>query len=105
MSVLSLSTMFVQCKGPFTQSISANAARMLAILFSLKTVGLLENSLQTHSAATLLLPAATKLGQGNKFTGMCLSTTTGCTWSGPRAGGYLVRFQGGVPGLVPGVME
>ena len=33
------------------------------------------------------LPAATKLGQGNKFTGVCLST---------RGGGR------GVPGLVPG---
>ena len=35
----------------------------------------------------ILLPAATKLGQGNKFTGVCLST------------------GGGVPGLVPGGYE
>ena len=33
----------------------------------------------------MFLPAATKLGQGNKFTGVCLSTRGGC-----------------VPGLVPG---
>ena len=32
-----------------------------------------------------LLPAATKLGQGNKFTGVCLSTGGG-TWPGPRGG-------------------
>ena len=46
------------------------------------------------------LPAATKLGQGNKFTGVCLPTRGGwgtcsgpggCTWSGP----------GGMPGTPP----
>ena len=32
----------------------------------------------------VLLPAATKLGQGNKFTGVCLSTEGGGgTWPGP----------------------
>ena len=34
----------------------------------------------------LFLPAATKLGQGNKFTGVCLST---------RGGGVCSKFSGG----------
>ena len=42
------------------------------------------------SKCSLLLPAATKLGQGNKFTGVCLSTRGG-GWGGE-----------GVPGLIPG---
>ena len=41
-------------KGPFTLSVSGKAVMALAILFLLKTVGLLENGLQTHSGATLL---------------------------------------------------
>ena len=56
---------------------------------------LLKNQLQIDSftgvrigyylTERLLLRAATKLGQGNKFTGVCLST---------RGGGYLVRSWG-----------
>ena len=41
-------------KGPFTQSVSVNTAMTLAILFSLKTMELLENWLQTHSGVTLV---------------------------------------------------
>ena len=39
------------------------------------------------------LPAATKLGQGNIFTSVCLSTRGGWWWPGP--GGCLQFFEGG----------
>ena len=35
-------------EGPFTPSVGINAAMMLAILFSLKTMESLENGLQPH---------------------------------------------------------
>ena len=52
-----------------------------------------------RDARMKLLPAATKLGQGNIFTSVCLSTGGGW-WSGPRGvskflGG--LQFFGGVP--------
>ena len=45
----------VSTKGPFIPSVSVNAAMMLAILSSLKTVESLENGLQTHSGAIPLI--------------------------------------------------
>ena len=48
------------------------------------------SSLQDH---LIFLPAATKLGQGNKFTGVCLSTGGG--------GGVPGQVPGGVPGRFP----
>ena len=55
-----------------------------------------------------LLPAATKLGQGNKFTGVCLSTPGGVpdpnfrggadpNFRGGGGGGVCCKFGGGVP--------
>ena len=41
--------------GPFTPSVSVNAAVTLAILFSLKTIESLENGLQTHSGVTSIV--------------------------------------------------
>ena len=41
-------------KGPFTPSVSVNAAMTLVILLSLKTVGSVENGLQTHFGATIV---------------------------------------------------
>ena len=47
-------------EGPFTPSVSVNAAMTLMIMFSLKTVELLENGLQTHSGVTLLFSMRTE---------------------------------------------
>ena len=41
-------------KGPFTPSVSVNAAMTLAILFSLKTMELLQNGVATDFLETLL---------------------------------------------------
>ena len=41
-------------KGPFTSSVSDNSAVVLAILFSLKTMELLDNGLHPHSGVTPL---------------------------------------------------
>ena len=86
---------------------------MLAILFPLKTMESLENGLQPQSRATPLLPPATKLWQGNIFTGVCQSFCSGgslsqhapqVTWPGEG-----VSVQGGLclggslsRGLCPG---
>ena len=49
------------CEGPFTPSVSVNAAMTLAILFSLKSVESLENRLQPHSGANPLFSMRTEL--------------------------------------------
>ena len=46
--------------GPFTPSVSVNAAMTLVILFSLKTVESLQNGLQTYSEATSLFSMRTE---------------------------------------------
>ena len=48
-------------KGPFTPSVSVNAAVMLAILFSLKTMESLQNGFAAHFQATPLFSMRTKL--------------------------------------------
>ena len=44
-----------------------------------------------------LLPAATKLGQGNIFTPVCDSVNRGGTWSGPRGGTWQTPPRPGTP--------
>ena len=47
-------------KGPFTPSVSVNAAMTLAILFSLKTMESLQNGVATHFQATPLFSMKTE---------------------------------------------
>ena len=49
---------------------------------------------EINNILDLLLPAATKLGQGNKFTGVCLSTRGGGRGRSPIWGGVRI-FRGG----------
>ena len=51
---LFLTAVSMNSKGTFTPNVSVNVVIMLAILFSLKTMKLLENGLQPHSGVTPL---------------------------------------------------
>ena len=48
-------------KGPFTLSVSVNAAMTLSILFLLKTMGSLQNGVEIHFQVTTLLSMITEL--------------------------------------------
>ena len=50
--------------------------------------------IQRKAKMNVLLPAATKLGQGNKFTGVCVSTRGGCLTQ-IFGGGCLTQIFGG----------
>ena len=50
-----------QIMGPFTPSLRLNAEMTLAIMFSLKTIELLENGLQPHSGVIPLFSMRSEL--------------------------------------------
>ena len=59
--VTSLEGIFVSSLGPIYASVSVNAAMTLAIVFSLKTIELLQNGFGTHFQVTQLFSMRTEL--------------------------------------------